>query len=72
MQTGLLVFIAGVNSLHFVWTSVQSWQLLPDKEVIKYSVEADDEVCTISLQTDRVLYLLAITKEMINLLQVQN
>ena len=58
------------KALQFDWTSVQSWQLVRDKEVIKYTVSADDKIHLISCQTDRVLYLLAITKEMINQLQV--
>lgn len=75
VQVQLKINLSGLNvshnakSLHSDWTSVQSWQLVPDNEVIKYTVTADDKLNTVSIQTDRVLYMLAITKEMINQLQ---
>lgn len=78
VQVQLKVSISGLNisynakALQFDWTSVQSWQLVPDKEVIKYTLSADDKIHLISCQTDRVLYLLAITKEMINQLQASD
>ena len=67
--TILFIPTAGKN-LQFDWTSVQFWQLFPDSKVIKYTANVDNNVYTVSLQTDRFMYVLAITKEMINSLQV--
>ena len=65
-----LVFWIGGKNLHFDWTSIKSWQLFPDKKVLKYTVLIDNNLHTAGFQTDRVKYMLAITKEMINKIQV--
>ena len=66
-----LVYLIGGKNLHFDWTSVNSWQLFPDKNILKYTVRVDNNLHTAGFQTDRSKYMLAITKEMINKIQVQ-